>query len=259
MSNEELVSCIQAGDVEKMAELWEQVRRLVALKANRVYRALELNGRFDVEFDDLMQSGYLALDAAVRYYTPSDECSFATYLVTTLKTAFAEATGWQNKKHRNDPLNWALSLSAPIGNDPDDGTLEDIVSDPADDYETVDERDFAECRRKTIRRLFDTELTEWERTVLDLIYYEGLKRTEVSEKTGMTLDRVRQIEHRACSKLIKPRNRRKLEEYIDFQTNYYMGASAERQESAVEKIVLERERRYDRISVAARHNNDAEE
>ena len=37
-----------------MAELWEQVRRLVALRANRVYRALELNrALFALRKDDV--------------------------------------------------------------------------------------------------------------------------------------------------------------------------------------------------------------
>ena len=40
MTNEELVALIQAGERDKLPELWEQVERFVALQANRLLHAM---------------------------------------------------------------------------------------------------------------------------------------------------------------------------------------------------------------------------
>ena len=66
MSNEELVQLIRAGEAERMADLWEQVRLFVIKQARRV----PLEGRADVELDDLIQSGYLAMVDAVAVQYP---------------------------------------------------------------------------------------------------------------------------------------------------------------------------------------------
>ena len=93
MSSEELVVKIQAGAVELMGQLWEQVERLVKWKAKRIMTVLEGCPGRGVEFEDLYQSGYLAMVAAVNTYDPAAGGAFSTWLMYHLKTAFAEATG----------------------------------------------------------------------------------------------------------------------------------------------------------------------
>ena len=62
MSNEELAIAIQQGDQGRTLELWEQVNGLVKRKAMQIMTALKLSGNpRGVEFDDLYQTGYLAL------------------------------------------------------------------------------------------------------------------------------------------------------------------------------------------------------
>lgn len=62
MSNEELVAAVRAGE-DRWSELWEQVCGLVKWKAKRIMTVLEGCPGRGVEFEDLMQSGYLALEA----------------------------------------------------------------------------------------------------------------------------------------------------------------------------------------------------
>ena len=93
MSNEELVAAIQAGE-DRMCELWEQVDGLVKWKAKQVMTALD--GRCGVDFDDLYQSGYPALVAAVDSYNPESGV-FSTWFLYSLNTAFAEATGFRTR------------------------------------------------------------------------------------------------------------------------------------------------------------------
>lgn len=49
MSNEELVAAIQAGDQNRMGELWEQTERFIAWKARRVMTTLEVNSTVEVD------------------------------------------------------------------------------------------------------------------------------------------------------------------------------------------------------------------
>lgn len=63
MTNEELVLKIQSGEQDRLPELWEQVERFVASRAQRLM-TLYANGYMTnnggVEFDDLYNSGYIA-------------------------------------------------------------------------------------------------------------------------------------------------------------------------------------------------------
>lgn len=96
MSNEELVALIQAGERDRLSELWEQVERFVALQARQ--RILFSGGLGGVEVDDLYQSGYIALVAAVDSYDPATGRSFIGWLSLALKTAFAEAGGYRSRR-----------------------------------------------------------------------------------------------------------------------------------------------------------------
>lgn len=51
MTNEELVALIQAGERDRMPELWEQVERFVANRANRLLIRSQ-GGLIGVDFDD---------------------------------------------------------------------------------------------------------------------------------------------------------------------------------------------------------------
>jgi len=85
LSNEEIVLRIQTGETELMEKLWEGVEKLIRKQANRVSHALGC--RFGVEADDLYQTGYFAVVAAVDTYT-ADAGPFANWLMFYLKTAF---------------------------------------------------------------------------------------------------------------------------------------------------------------------------
>lgn len=61
MTNEELVTRIQAGERRLLPDLWDQVEGLVKWQAHRTMAGMrEMAACCGVEFDDLYQSGYLA-------------------------------------------------------------------------------------------------------------------------------------------------------------------------------------------------------
>ena len=138
MSNEELVELIQAGDRDRLPELWEQVRRLVLKYARR----WEGVGRLEV--DDLMQVGFIGMTKAVDTYDGS--AAFSTWLVFYIKNEFNKACRQRTEKQRREPLLSAASLDAPLTDDEDSGALGDLVPDPAAAaaFEAVEERDHAD-------------------------------------------------------------------------------------------------------------------
>ena len=60
MSNEELVAKIQAGEQDRLPELWDQVEQFVANRANRImtmYATGYMTNNGGVEFGDLYNTG----------------------------------------------------------------------------------------------------------------------------------------------------------------------------------------------------------
>lgn len=247
MTNEELAVKAKAGDGEALLDLWKQNAGLIYLKARTKFNSLQLFGRCDVDLDDLTQSAFLGLVEAVERYEPGEEYTFASYLNTTLKTAFSEATGGRTVKQSRDPLNVAQSLDAPLGDDPDAETLEAIVPDPKDPYSEAEERiwqeQLQEAMKKTLRRLQPEH-----RLILHLRFYDCLNREAIAARMGMTESAVRTLEDHAMRELRKPKNRIDLEGYIDLHTDFYATGSGKRQTSPVERSLVCREWMRERLA-----------
>ena len=81
MTNEELVFAIKGGDTGRMPQLWEQVRRFVAMKAKQYYYTCDERVRNRTTEDDLIQSGYFALLKAIDYFKPETPYSFISFLI----------------------------------------------------------------------------------------------------------------------------------------------------------------------------------
>ena len=114
MTNEELAAVIRAGKRDRLMELWAQVRRF-ALQQARRWAYL---GRGGVTLEDLEQSAFLAfLDALEGWRAEAGQ--FLTWYGLRLKAAFTAATGQRTQRDRLDPLDRALSLEAPVGDEDD--------------------------------------------------------------------------------------------------------------------------------------------
>ena len=126
MTNEELVALIQAGERDRLPELWEQVERFVALQANRLLHAMgDRAAAHGLEYNDLYNSGYIALVAAADSYKPEADMQFIGWFAFYLKTAFAEAGGWRGRKQ--NPLNNSTSMDKPVGEEDDGGTVLSLI------------------------------------------------------------------------------------------------------------------------------------
>lgn len=219
MSNEEIAVQIQAGKIELMGELWAGVENLVRWKANRVNNAIGHSA--GVDFDDLCQSGYLALVAAVETYRPENG-SFSSWLMLHLKTAFAEATGYRTVKGRLDPLNNALSLDRPLDNDTDGASFGELVPDPKA-AATMDAVEEALWRRQLHDALESVlaELPEEQSTVLKKRYYDQQTLVGAAQQIGTTAEDVRKLEGQGLKALRHHRLSKKIRPFYDF--DYYSG------------------------------------
>ena len=178
MTNEELVALIQAGERDRLPELWEQVERFVALQANQLLHAMgpDRAALAGVEFGDLYNSGYFALVDAAERYDPAAGCKFITVLRMRLKSYFSDTTGFRLARQRKDPLNSSKSLDARLKEgDEDSGAFGDFIPDPKaaqalQDVEDGIQRDYT---RQAVRQALEQLPTE-ERLAIKAHYYEGL-------------------------------------------------------------------------------------
>lgn len=246
MSNEELVAAIQAGETERIPQLWENVEKLVCWLANRTLAAISaVNLCRGIEAGDLINSGYFALLAAIKTYDPS-QGQFASWLRLYLKTAFAETTGYRTEKQRNDLLCRALSLDTPLEDENGD-VIGDLQADPAADvpFENVDDAIY----RRQLHQVLDETIERLPAVQAEIIrrhYWEQQTLEEIGAVVGKSTERVRQLEERAIRTLRTPPHIENLEVFLERQTPYYLHVGPQEFQrthtSATEKIVMLRER-----------------
>ena len=219
MSNEDLVAVIQAGAPERMGELWEQVCGLVKWKVNHIMTAMEGFPGRGVEFDDLYQSGYPAMVAAVESYDPAAG-AFSTWFMYHLKNAFAECAGYRTKKGRLDPLNNALSMDKPLDDEADSSTFGEFVPDPkaAATMEAVEEQEYQKQLHDALELALGVVPEECSE-VLRLRYYQDMSTNDCSGKLGIGVESVRRLEDKGIQILRKPKNAACLRSFLDF--NFY--------------------------------------
>lgn len=242
MTNEDIVVLIQAGDTSLYADLWRNIERLVRWKARSIISAIGSRG--GAEVDDLYQSGYLAMVAAVNTYNP-ESGSFAGWLMLHLKKAFAEATGTRSQKQAKDPIHSAISLESPLSDDTDADELQEIIPDPAAELPMrgVDERIYQQQLRNALEMALD-KLPDNQRDTIRSKYLEGIPVEEIADNTGITRQAVWQNEKNGLRRLRQPGIAKILRPFYDF--DYYgatgLGAFKYSGMSIQERYLIDEER-----------------
>ena len=241
MTNEELAALIQAGERERIPELWAQVEKYVWKQANR--RALSLEGYGGVTEEDLYQSGFLALLDAVESYDHAAGMSFIGWLNLRLKNSFAEAAGYRSKKR--DVLDYAEDIDAPI-NDADGLSVADLLAAPdgLQSFEKAEDRLWREQLRAALERALEV-IPEAQATVLRRRFFDGATLAEVAREAGVNIESARQRQNKGLRSIRRSRMCRELEQFIELRTPYWarVGVAAfnSSHTSAVELAVLRSE------------------
>lgn len=202
-TNEELVIAIKAGERERLPELWNQVERFARMIARR---RVALVGEFGgATFEDLCQSGYIALAEATGTWSPDPGVKFLTWYEFYLKSAFAEAGGYQSGKPAHDPLHRAGSLDVPAGEDENGASLADLIPDPSNPIAEVEDQIYNEQLHEVLETALQ-QLPADEEAVIRAIYYDGRALKEVGKQTRI-------IQRRALEHLRRLRISRELRQF----------------------------------------------
>ena len=211
MTDEELVVRIQAGELDRLPEMWKQVSNFVDMQAGK--RARALYGFGGVTAEDLYQSGYIALVNAIDSYKIGGGMPFIGWLALYLKRAFAEAGGFKYSRCAHDPLHRAGSLDAPFQvGEGKPVTLIDTLPDTCADQDLQDVEDRVWLEQ--LRAALDTalaELPDKQNELLRRRYYTGQTLKQITADMGIGETTVYRWEKEAFQKL---RRRKDLQQFV---------------------------------------------
>ena len=212
MTNEELAVLIKAGHDDLTLQLWEGVKKWVSRVAVHWYTAFQ--GGRGVELADLIQSGYIAMLAAVSTFDGT-EGAFTTWLTEYLRKEFSVTYGVRTERGRKDPINSAVPFDAPIGDD-DDLTIADIVVDPDGEngYRAVEDADYIRALRAALEKALD-DIPPKNADVLRRKYFGGQAQNDIADELGVTAPEVARRERKAFSDLRKPQTMKELSDFFD--------------------------------------------
>jgi len=219
--NEMLAMRAKQGDTEATGELWERVRLLI-YKLQGKY--VPLCDKCGIEREDLRQSGFFALLAAVKAFNPDKGFPFTAYLNHHVASISLETLGLRG--HKTRPQN-VRSLDEPIpGAEGDSITLGDTVPDAqaAEELERV-ERDLWNEQLHNALEGCLSALTDDQSDVIRARFYNGYTLKEAAERDGRSVERIRQLEGQGLRGLRKPQNRRRLKAFREdiISTRAYQG------------------------------------
>lgn len=216
MTNEELAIAIQAGNTALYADLWEQIKRFVWLRAQSFYTAREsICISHGITIDDLNQCGFLAVMGAVKAYKPETGYRLTSFLKFHLKQQFHAALYGGRRRRTEDALNCCDSLDEPTGKN-EDGNILDCILDPGTEflYEDTDSRILKEELHRDMESCLNS-IKPARAEVLRMMFYEQNTLQKAGERTGRTKERIRQIKNLGLNDLRKPQYSRRLLPYAE--------------------------------------------
>ena len=207
MTNEQLASFIQQDNSELIPILWERVKNLCFLICGKYFaKYSEKFAACGVELCDLRQECYSAFLLAVKSYKADSELQFTSFLEYPIRNTAAELLGIRNTDRTNcKPLDNAVSLDKPIeAADNDNMTLADVIPDTESTkaFERVLQEVADDHARAVLWEALE-KLTERERDVIVLIFFEGKTAQAIAAEWGVSAQRVGQIKGQAIHTLRK--------------------------------------------------------
>lgn len=207
MSNEQLAELIKKnGKSELKTLLWERVRVLLHMKAERLYYSnTKRCKRCGVDKSDLRQSCYLVFLQALDGYDSSKGYKFTAFLSYPFKTIAAEMLGYRTSK--TDTLDICESFDKPIGGEDEDLTLLDMLKDEnaVDVLELLDKQADCETVRQEVAKLMPKQ-----REIIEKHYFENVPFKDIAEKFGVSYNRILQIRNNGFRELRKSRQLRRI-------------------------------------------------
>lgn len=212
MTQEEMAAMIQNGASEYIVPLWEAVEKLVYMIARKYYYGhQEICAKAGVEEQDLLQESFFGFLLAVQYFKPDSGCKFTSFLDLPLKNCFNDMCGMRTQRDRKDPVNSAVNIEKPIGEE--DITLLDMLEDPAaaQEFSSLEAGMDNKMLHDVLEKCLDT-LKPVEANTVRMRFYEGLTLEEVGKRLGVSrnmarsreADGLRNLRRGESGKMLKP-------------------------------------------------------
>lgn len=202
MSNESAAALYRdTGDHAALLALWEQVQRLVARMVGRYRRLAEQNRAMD--FDDLMQAGFLGVERAARAYR-EDAGGFTTVLGFYVKSECAALLGLRGRVRREHYE--AVSASTPVSAD-GGGVIGDLLVD-----DSLPDEDAGLLRDDVRRHVWESleGLPVQQASAVRMYHLEERPLQDVATALGVSVERARQIRHKGERTM-----RKRLQPFVD--------------------------------------------
>lgn len=248
MTNEEIMSRIQAGEVGLIDMLLEQNRGIIWRVAMR-YRGLAEKNR-GLDGEDLLQAGRLGMIEAIPVWD-AERGSFLAVATLCMKRSIRDALGIASTKKLIENAAPPALLGMPVGEDEDSGTLQDLIVDPdaVDPQEAaVDvlmKEHTAHVVREAVARLPDNQ-----RDVIRAVYFDRSTLQDIGTAQGISKERVRQIKQKGLREL--GRNHLIYRLWQEYESAFYkhqtFAAWKYTNTSATEAAVMRREHIMERIA-----------
>ena len=150
------------------------------------------------EADDLISVGSIGLIKGIETFEPEKGCQLTTYAAKCIENEILMYIR-ANKKHRA-----AMSLFESVGTDKDgnDVALMDVIPQPENGYEKIENGIVLEKIKQAVKELPDTERTIIERRY-GLDGGEAYTQSQVAGMLGISRSYVSRIEKRAVIKISK--------------------------------------------------------
>lgn len=187
MTNEDLVLMIQRNNEDKarhMGELYEQNRGIIAIIAKRYSEYAEI--------EDLMQESFFGLSEAAARWNPEAGTKFISYASYWIRAAIISYL------RKREPA--AVSLSAPIGGEDGDITLEDVLKSDADAIGDTLEAMSTEQLASVLWPMVE-ELESLQAAVIKERYMNGHTYKECSRVLGILEGKAHRKEEKALQNL----------------------------------------------------------
>ncbi|MEM1240965.1 MAG: sigma-70 family RNA polymerase sigma factor [Cyanobacteria bacterium P01_H01_bin.26] len=170
VADADLLASLRAGQMEALRTLYQRYGRLVYTLAHRILHS-------DEEAEEITQDVFLTLWHKDTYQ--SDRGSLSRYLVVLTRSRAIDRLRSQTS-HRRRLHKWHLLMA-------------DVSPTPLD-FATLSERG------EQIRQAL-ASLSEKERQVIEIAYYEGLSQSEIAQHLGIPLGTVKSRSRQALRKL----------------------------------------------------------
>lgn len=252
----ELVRTIRAGNEELFPELWDCIERLCAWYCRRLYKQLPKS--FFLEYDDLLDCGFLALHDAVQHFDLERGGNFSYFYLFYLTGAIYRENGLTKGGHnpdgsrRFDPLidRGTVRIDAQAddsGEKP--GTLAEVLSSDAvehaalDSVAAADERIFFAQLHDALESLI-SKLPAQEQFIIRQRFYIEKTRKRIAQELCISMDAARTLEDHALVNLRNFGRSEGLGQYLDSRTNFYSGTGLssfrEKRSSSTELLAIKR-------------------